>query len=288
MVIDTDATISGGPWDGRNLLELYRECWLPLGWIQIIFEKAAQCGIVGFASVFDQLALRELEDCNCPIYKIASCEIVDLPLIEAVVKTGKPIMISTGMATESEIQAATEAAITVDGRDLTLLKCTSAYPTPLEECNLRTIPAMRKHFGLHIGLSDHTLGTTAAVVATALGATVIEKHLTLKRTDGGPDAGFSSEPDEFAHMVKGCRAAAEALGGIHYGPTTKELPTLALRRSLHYSRNLLAGWSLNEGDVVSARPAAGLLPSKLAAVTGRTLKDNVTAGQPVTWEDFNA
>jgi len=287
MVADLGATVIGGPWDGRNLAELYRECWTPYRWIPAIFDEARKQGIVGFASVFDELALAELECWDCPIYKIASCEIVDIPLIQAVAKTGKPMMISTGMATEREIHAACDAAIDVDGGDLTLLKCTAAYPARTIDCNLRTIPDMRKRFALNIGLSDHTLGTTAAVVATTLGATVIEKHLTLARADAGPDAGFSSEPEEFAQMVAACREATEIRGNIHYGPLPLEASTLALRRSLHYSRNLLAGWTITQNDIVSARPAAGLSPSKLPAIIGRVLKDNTTVGQPVKWEDFH-
>jgi N-acetylneuraminate synthase len=287
MVVDRQATVTGGPWDGCNVAGLYEVCWTPFSWIPAIFDLAKRQGIVGFASVFDELALAELERNGCPIYKIASCEIIDTALIQAVAKTGKPMMISTGMATEREIHAACDAAIDVDGGDLTLLKCTAAYPATPIDCHLRTIPDMRKRFHLHIGLSDHTLGTTAAVVAIALGATVIEKHLTLSRADGGPDAGFSSEPDEFAAMVKACREAAETIGNVYYGATHQELPTLALRRSLHYIRSVTAGSNITLDDIISARPANGLAPSKFTAIIGRTLNDNVTIGQPVKWEDFH-
>jgi len=289
MVADHQATVLGGPWDGRNLANLYRECWTPFQWIPAIFEQARKQGIVGFASVFDELALAELEGYDCPIYKIASCEIVDTPLIAAVAQTGKPLMISTGMASAGEIHNAVDAAIDADGfpSNLTLLKCTAAYPARTIDCNLRTIPDMQKRFALNIGLSDHTLGTTAAVVATALGAIVIEKHITLARADGGPDAGFSSEPGEFGQMVVACREAAEALGEIRYGPLPLEASTLALRRSLHYSRNLLSGWTITENDIVSARPAVGLPPSKLPLLMGKCLNSNVHVGQPVKWEDFH-
>jgi N-acetylneuraminate synthase len=288
MVADPQAIVIGGPWDGRNLAELYRECWTPYRWIPAIFEEARKQGIVGFASVFDEIALAELEGYGCPIYKIASCEIIDTPLIKAVARAGKPMMISTGMATEREIQDACDAAIDVDGGDLTLLKCTAAYPARIIDCNLLTIPDMRKRFALHIGLSDHTLGTTAAVVASALGATVIEKHLTLSRADGGPDAGFSSEPHEFAEMVKACREAHESLGVRHYGPTHHELPTLALRRSLHFTKDLPAGCTLDADHVKSARPAGGLPPARLKHLMGNVLKRNVNAGDPVKPEDFHA
>lgn len=284
MVVDARASVVGGPWDGRNLQELYQEAHTPWIWIPQIFAHAQRCGMIGFASVFDTNALAMLQTIDCPIYKIASCEIVDLPLIRAVARTGKPMVISTGMATQQEIHDAVDAAIDVDGKDLTLLKCTAAYPASIEDCHLQTIPDMRKRYALRIGLSDHTLGMTAAVVATALGATMIEKHLTLARAHGGPDAGFSSEPHEFAAMVTACRQARAALGAVRYGPTEGEVSTLALRRSLHYAKDLPSGHIITEKDVVSARPATGLPHTRLTALLGLRLKAAVQAGQPIRWE----
>lgn len=288
MVLDPQATANGGPWHGRNLNELYQECRTPYGWIPSIADAARKRGITWFASVFDEPSLEMLEQNHCPIYKIASCEIVDLPLIKAAAKTWKPIIISTGMASEKEIHDACDAAIDGSAREPTLMKCTAAYPAPLSEMNLRTMTDMRKRYALPIGLSDHTIGDVAATVAVALGATVIEKHLTLSRAAGGPDAQFSSEPQEFASMVRAAHASAQALGGIHYGPTPQEMSTYALRRSLHYADRLLAGAPIAAHNLTTARPATGLLPSLLPSLIGRKLKRAVEQGQPVRTEDFHA
>lgn len=289
MVIDWTTTVNGGPWDGRNLRELYLECWTPSGWIPVIAECAEKNNIQWFASVFDELALEILEENDCPIYKIASCEITDLPLIAAVARTGKPIVISTGMATRVEIANAVLAARTAHWNpEITVLKCTAAYPTPLDQANLSTIPDMAARLGCPVGLSDHSLGATAATAATALGATMIEKHLTLSRADGGPDAGFSSEPAEFAAMVKACRKTKQAMGTIHYGPTPQEMPTLALRRSLHFAQARRTGHTIEPGDILSCRPGGGLPPVELPRLTGRRLTRNVRAGEITQWEDFDA
>jgi len=287
MVVDLDATVSGGPWDGRKLSELYSQCWMPFEWIPGIFDAAKDHGILGFASVFDEVALGVLERIGCPIYKIASCEIVDIPLIRAVARTGKPMMISTGMASEREIHAAVDAAIDAENFEITLLKCTSAYPASFDEANLATMVNMRGRYCLKVGLSDHTLGNTVAVVATALGADVIEKHITLRRADGGPDAGFSSEPEEFADMVMACTRAHSAVGHVYYGCSAQELPTLALRRSLHYAKALPQDHTIAPGDIVSARPAGGLPPVEIERIAGRRLKHSVHAGEITQWEDFH-
>ena len=229
QMVDADTVIQSGPWAGRKALELYREAHTPREWHTALFAHAKARGIVCFSSVFHRDDVDFLETLGCPMYKIASFEITDRPLIKHAAATGKPIIMSTGMATSFEIlQAVCDASHGT--QDMTLLKCTSAYPAPLEDANLATIPEMAHRNRVKAGLSDHTLGHTAAVVATALGATMIEKHLTLKRSDGGPDAAFSAEPHEFAEMVKACREARAALGEVHYGPVASEESSLPLRR----------------------------------------------------------
>lgn len=231
----SDLVIESGPWAGRNARELYREAMTPREWFLPLFDHARRCGIEAFSSVFDIDGLAFLESLGCPRYKIASFEILDLELIRAVAAAGKPLIISTGMATLEEIGSAVFHAGRCDG--LTLLKCTSAYPAPPWHANLQTITHLRVRFPhVDVGLSDHTLGIGAAVAATVLGASLIEKHLTLSRADGGPDAAFSSEPHEFAAMVKACREAAQAIGEVRYGPTESERPQLQLR-----GRTLLGG-----------------------------------------------
>jgi sialic acid synthase SpsE len=224
----SDLVIESGPWAGRNARELYREAMTPREWFLPLFEHARRSGIEAFSSVFDADGIAFLEGLGCQRYKIASFEIVDLPLIQRVAQTGKPLIISTGMATLEEIGSAVFHSGRCDG--LTLLKCTSAYPAPPGHANLQTITHLRVMFPhVDVGLSDHTLGIGAAVAATVLGASLIEKHLTLFRADGGPDAAFSSEPHEFAAMVKACLEAAQAVGEVRYGPTESERPHLPLR-----------------------------------------------------------
>jgi len=223
------SVIEAGPWAGRELLDLYRETHTPRAWFKALFDFAHSIGIVPFSSVFHPDDVDFLETLGCPFYKIASFELTDLPLIRYAARTRKPIILSTGMATQQEIEWAALAATTPWHR-ATLLKCTSAYPAPLAEANLATMHVYRTACGADYGLSDHTLGTTAAVVATAAGATMIEKHLIAARSDGGPDAAFSAEPHEFAAMVKACRDAAAAVGDVRYGPTESEMVHLGLRR----------------------------------------------------------
>ena len=287
MVVDKSAMVAGGPWGSRNLYKLYEECRLPWEWIPDIATRAKEQGIEWFASVFDELALLELERLGCPRYKIASCEIVDLPLIYKVAATSKPLIISAGMATQGDIVSAYATALKHNLElSLTFLKCTAAYPAPIDECHLRTIPDMRFNFGVDIGLSDHTLGTITATTAVALGATVIEKHLTLSRADGGPDAGFASEPHEFAEMVKACREVERALGEVRYGSTPEEASTLRLRRSMYYNRDIPAGSTITGADIVSARPAGGILPDEARNVIGRCIKAPALMGQSVRYTDF--
>lgn len=274
--------IESGPWAGRDLAALYDECATPWEWHKPIFDRCRELGMVGFSSVFDVESLEFLESLGCPIYKIASFEIIDLPLIRAVAATGKPMIISTGMATHDEIQ---DAATAAEGVDLTLLRCVSAYPAPLSAANLWSMTALGTFpCCTAYGLSDHTLGTTAAIAAVALGATVIEKHLTLSRADGGPDASFSAEPDEFAAMVKACREAHQALGSVHYGPTEAERGSLQFRRGLWITRDVKAGDELTPDNVRSLRPALGLPPRELPNVMGKRLKVDVPRGTPLSWD----
>lgn len=226
----SDLVIESGPWAGRNARELYREAMTPREWFLPLFDHARRSGIEAFSSVFDTGGLAFLESLGCPRYKIASFEIVDLALIGAAAATGKPLILSTGMASATEIFAAVQAARSSSWHpNITLLKCTSAYPASLEDANLATMIDLEGRFHCDAGVSDHTLGITVPVVATAAGAVMIEKHLTLSRSDGGSDAAFSSEPHEFAAMVKACREAVQALGEVRYGPTESERPQLQLR-----------------------------------------------------------
>lgn len=258
-------TIVGTGWHGENMRELYRDAWTPWEWFPKLFDYARAHRIDCFASVFDYESLSFLERLNCPRYKIASFEIVDLPLIEAVARTGKPIVISTGMATWVEIERAFWAAH--PNIDITLLKCTSAYPATAAGANLATMNGSK---WWKVGLSDHTLGLVVPVAATALGATMIEKHLTLQRSDGGPDAAFSSEPHEFKAMVAACREAALAIGEVRYGPTDAEIPSLQFRRSLYWAKAVALGDRISREHLRTARPALGESPAKLDEFIGRT------------------
>jgi N-acetylneuraminate synthase len=237
QMIDSGTMIEQGPWHGWNAVELYRSIWTPRPWFEQLFARARKRGLVPFSSVFHKDDVDFLETIGCPIYKIASFELTDTDLITYAARTGKPMMISTGMATTAEI----DEAVVHSGlaEDLTLLKCTSAYPAQIEDSNLDTMRIMRRRWECDIGISDHTLGSTAAIVATALGATVIEKHLILVRAHGGPDAAFSAEPAEFATMVKACREAALALGEVRYGPTPAEASSLQFRRKPGQKRGIV-------------------------------------------------
>lgn len=224
-----DALFYGGPWDGQQAIAVYGQTWTPKDWFKPLFDHAKVRGLVAFSSVFHPDDVAFLETLGCPIYKISSFELTDLNLIASAAATGKQLIISTGMGTEYEIHAAWNTCLAYH-RNMTFLKCTSAYPAPIEEANLATMQYMAESMWCAVGVSDHTMGHAVAVAATALGATVIEKHLTLSRSDGGPDAAFSAEPEEFAQMVKACREAALAIGTVHYGPTPSEMSNLPLRR----------------------------------------------------------
>ncbi len=283
MCIDQSFTLNTGPWAGRRLADLYEEAWLPWQFHKPIFDRCAERGIECFSAPFDRASVDFLETLGCPRYKIASFELVDLPLIAYAASKGKPIILSTGMASVMEIASARDAAKAAPW--ITQLKCTSAYPADASDANLASISHGNSHsIDSDFGLSDHTPGIGVAVAAAALGAVMIEKHLTLARADGGPDAGFSMEPAEFAQLVTECRRAAAAIGTVQYGCSHGE--STALRRSLWFKRDLPAGHVITEEDTCTARPALGISPVRLSLVLGTALSKAAHAGQPVTEESL--
>lgn len=277
--------ISGGTlWDGRTLYDLYGEAHTPWEWQPRLKALASQLGLDFFSSAFDPSAVDFLEDLDVPVHKVASPELVDIPLIQKMARTGKPIILSTGMATLEEIEEAVAEARAAGATELALLRCTSSYPAPPEEMNLRSIPDLQHRFGVPVGLSDHTPGIAVSVAAVALGASIIEKHLTLSRADGGPDSAFSLEPNEFAALVEALRSAEKSLGQIHYGPTVHEARTRPFRRSLFVVRDVKKSQVLTAEDVRSIRPANGLHPRHLLEVIGRRAACDIQRGTPVSWE----
>ncbi|TDX32164.1 N-acetylneuraminate synthase [Modicisalibacter xianhensis] len=278
-----DFKIKGGLWDGRTLFELYEEAHMPWEWHQPLFEHAHKLGITLFSSPFDTTAVDLLEDLNAPAYKIASFEAVDLPLIEYVARTGKPMIISTGMADAEEIQEAIEAARGAGCKELAILHCVSGYPAPPEDYNLSTIPDMIERFGLVTGLSDHTIDNTTAITSVALGTSLIEKHFTLDRNGGGPDDSFSLEPKELAELCLGAKTAWQALGKVDYGMKSSEQGNIKFRRSLYFIKDLQAGEIINGDSVISVRPGYGLAPKNKKLVVGKTLKEDVKKFTPVSW-----
>ncbi|MCM2250967.1 MAG: pseudaminic acid synthase [Ramlibacter sp.] len=275
---------SGSLWSGRQLFELYQQAHTPWEWHRPIMERAAAHGLHCFSSPFDETAVDFLETLDVPAYKIASFEVTDLRLVRRVAATGKPMIMSTGMATAAEIDEAIRTARAAGCRDLVLLKCTSTYPATPDNTHIATIPHMRQLFGCEVGLSDHTMGCGVAVAATALGATVIEKHFTLARSDGGVDSAFSLEPAEFALLRAETERAVQALGQVHYGPTEAEKRSLAFRRSLYISRDTKAGEVLSTDNVRIVRPGFGLEPRLFDVVMGRTLRKDAAAGTPLSWD----
>ena len=271
-------------WAGRRLYELYQEAHTPWEWHLPIMERASAHNIACFSSPFDSTAVDFLQTLNVPAYKVASFELTDLALVRKVASTGKPMLMSTGMATAAEIDLAVSAARASGCTDLILLKCTSTYPATANNTNTLTIPHMRQLFGCDVGLSDHTMGCGVAVAATALGAVLIEKHFTLSRTDGGVDSSFSMEPLEFAALRQETERAWQSLGAISYGPTEAERPSLAFRRSLYVSKDLKAGEILTAENVRCIRPGHGLAPEHLQAVMGRTVNCDAPAGTPLSWD----
>jgi pseudaminic acid synthase len=275
--------ISGGTlWDGRTLYDLYAEAYTPWDWQPRLKEIANQLGLDLFSTPFDPTAVDFLEEMDVPVHKIASFEIVDLPLIRRVAQTGKPVIMSTGMATLAEIDEAVQAILQVGGSQLVLLKCTSAYPAPPEEMNLCTIPHLAQAFHLPVGLSDHTLGIAVPVAAVALGACLIEKHFTLSRATPGPDSDFSLEPHEFKAMVEAIRVAEKALGQVSYEVTAREATSRVFRRSLFVVKDIKAGELLTAENVRSIRPGYGLEPRYLPMILGRYAAQDVQEGTPVT------
>ena len=275
---------SGTIWDGKTYYELYQEAYTPWEWHAAIQAEAQKEGLIFFSTPFDPTAVDFLETLAVPLYKIASFEITDIPLIEYAASKGKPMIISTGIATLADIEAAVQACRRVGNSDITLLKCTSSYPAPVDEANLLTIPNLAQTFGVKVGLSDHTLGHAVAIAAVALGARVIEKHFILDRAIGGPDASFSLTPDEFRQMVDGIRAAEMALGCVSYELTEKVAASRKFARSLFVSQDIAAGDVLTPQNVRSVRPNDGLPPVELPKVLGRKVKQNIPMGTPLSWD----
>lgn len=271
-------------WEGESLHRLYEKAHTPWEWHKPIFDRCRERGIMGFSTPFDDTAVDFLEKLSVPFYKIASFENVDLPLVKKVAKTGKPIIVSTGMTTVAELDDLVRTARENGCEDLTLLKCTSSYPASPQGTNLRTIPHMQELFHCRVGLSDHTLGIGAAVASIALGATVIEKHFTLSRAEGGVDAAFSLEPAEMSQLVEECRAAYEALGEIGYMVQEQEKKSLAFRRSLYVAEDMKAGEAFTEKNLRRIRPGLGLAPKYYDIILGRRVNKDVERGTPVQWE----
>lgn len=271
-------------WKGKSLHDLYTLASTPWEWHAPIMKRADELGMICFSTPFDETAVDFLETLNVPAYKIASFENNHIPLIRKVAATGKPLIISTGMATISELDEAVRAAREAGCRDLILLKCTSNYPATPENSNVLTIPHMRDLFSCEVGLSDHTMGFGAAIAAVAHGATVIEKHFTLKRADGGADSAFSMEPDEFRSLVVETERAWQSLGGVRYGPTEAEAKTVLRRRSLYITEDLRAGDVLTHQNLRCVRPGLGLPPKYYDLMLGKQVKKNIIRGTPLNWD----
>ena len=283
MIDDPD-----GPWHGRSLYELYEEAGTPRDWHPAIFQRCRERGLVAFSSPFDVAAVDFLESLAVPCYKIASFEIVDIPLIRRVARTGKPVILSTGMATLEEITEAVTALRSVNSDlPVVLLKCTSAYPAPADAMNLNTIRHLRETFDVDVGLSDHTLGIAVPVAAVALGACVIEKHLTLSRAEGGPDATFSLEPPEFRRMVDAVQCAWQALGGLHYGAGEAERANRRFRKSVFAVQDIAAGERFTVENLRVIRPGNGLHPRHYEDLLGKTASCSIARGTPMTWDLVN-
>lgn len=270
-------------WKGTSLYKLYSKAYTPWEWHEEIFKRAEEKGIKCFSTPFDFTAIEFLEKLNCPCYKIASFENNDLPFIKEAAKTGKPLIISIGMASLSDIDRLLDTAYSNGCKDVTLLKCTSNYPASPEGSNLLTIPHLKETFGTRVGISDHTLGIGVSLASIALGGTVIEKHFTDSRASGGVDSTFSMEPNEMKMLVDESKSIWQALGHIKYGPSEQEKDSVKYRRSLYFAKDLTEGQTISEEDIKSIRPGFGLKPEYKEIILGRKVKSNVKKGTPVSW-----
>jgi len=289
MTIDIDErefhiSDSKSLWKGASLYKLYGEAYTPWEWHEAIFKRAKELDMIPFSSPFDVTAVDFLESLNVPCYKIASFENTDIQLIRKVASTGKPLIISTGMATIAELDESIRAAREAGCQDLILLKCTSTYPATADNTNIRTIPHMRELFGCEVGLSDHTMGSGVSVASVALGATVIEKHFTLRRADGGVDSAFSMEPQELTDLVEASKRAWQALGRVSYGPTEAERTSLQYRRSLYVVEDVAAGGVLTSDNVRAIRPGLGLPTKYLDIILGKKVCRDIARGSALTWD----
>lgn len=275
---------SNSLWKGRSLYDLYQEAHTPWEWHKPIFDRCRELGMICFSTPFDDSAVEFLEGLDCPCYKIASFENTDIPLIRKVATTGKPMIISTGMATVAELDETVRAVREAGCNDLILLKCTSTYPATPENTNILSIPHLRELFNCEVGLSDHTMGIGVAVAAVALGATVVEKHFTLCRADGGVDSSFSLEPEEMKSLVAESERGWQSLGQVSYGPTEKELKSLTFRRSLYVVKDMKAGDVFSSDNVRAIRPGFGLPPKYIDIVLGKRISVNTKKGTPIIWE----
>lgn len=271
-------------WQGTSLYNLYQQAYTPWEWHQPIFDRCRELGIIGFSTPFDATAVDFLESLKVPCYKIAAFENTDLPLLKKVAATGKPVFVSTGMATVAELDETVRTLRDNGCPGIVLLKCTSTYPASPQNSNLRTLPHLRELFNCEVGISDHTMGIGTALAAVALGATVVEKHFTLSRAEGGVDAAFSMEPEELGVLVKESERAWQSLGGIYYGPTIAEKASLKHRRSLYITQDLTAGTLLSPENVRAIRPGLGLPPKYYETVLGKRVNRDVKRGTPLSWE----
>ena len=277
---------SSSLWNGRNLYDLFKSAYTPWDWHQPIMELANELGLICFSSPFDETAIDFLEELDVPAYKIASFENNHLPLISKAASTGKPLIISTGMASLGELEMAVNTARTAGCKDLILLKCTSTYPSKPKNSNLVTIPHLRELFGVEVGLSDHTMGIGVAVASVALGASVVEKHFTLARADGGVDSAFSLEPQEMASLVKETYNAWQALGNINYGPTQAEMKSLVFRRSIYTCQEITKGEKFDNSNIRIIRPGDGAPPYLYSKIIGKTARKHYSAGTPLSIDEL--
>lgn len=287
MTIDSnksDFIISGGLWNGYKLYDLYDEAKTPFAWHEELFKYSSQIGIEIFSSPFDESAVDLLESLNTPAYKIASFELTDIPLIKYVAKTGKPILMSTGMASKNEISEALEAARSFGARDILLFHCISSYPAPIEQANLNMIPILKKEFGVEVGLSDHTLDNMAATLSISKGAVAIEKHFILNKTLTGPDSTFSMDPDQLLRLKKDTNIAWLSLGKDNFERAKVEDSSLVFRRSIYFINDLKKGEAISENDVKRIRPGYGLKPKFFKEIIGKKVLKDVERGDPVNWE----